>query len=95
MSANDYPPYHFRITRNRAQCLKCFDIIESKHRNDFVSCKCGAIFIDGGKDYVRSGGDLDAINYLTEYGPYEPRHKTQDVEKPYGDVIPLEVREAA
>ena len=89
MSANDYPLEHYRITRNRAQCFKCFDIIESKHGWNMVHCKCGAIFIDGGKNYVRSGGDLDAINYLTEYGPNEPKQKIQDVEKPYDDVIPL------
>lgn len=77
MSAKDYPLEHCRITRNRAQCFKCFDIIESKDRHDFVYCKCGAIFIDGGKDYVRSGGDLNAINYLTEYGPHESKEAHQ------------------
>jgi hypothetical protein len=41
--------------RNRARCLKCYDIIESKHRHDFVICKCGAIFVDGGNDYWRAG----------------------------------------
>jgi hypothetical protein len=38
------------ILCNKAQCRKCGDIIESKHRHDFVHCKCGAIFVDGGKD---------------------------------------------
>ena len=41
--------------RNRCQCRKCLDIIESKHRHDFVQCKCGAIFTDGGIDYIRRG----------------------------------------
>ena len=40
---------------NKCQCRLCEDIIESKHRHDFVSCKCGAIFTDGGKDYIRRG----------------------------------------
>lgn len=43
--------------RNRAKCGKCGDIIESKTRHDFVKCKCGAIFLDGGLDYCRRGGD--------------------------------------
>ena len=29
-------------------CLKCNDLIESKHERDYVSCKCGLIAIDGG-----------------------------------------------
>lgn len=46
-----------QITRNAAQCRKCGDIIESKHRHDFKSCTCGAIFVDGGHDYMRRGGN--------------------------------------
>jgi hypothetical protein len=48
--------------------MRCFDIIESHHRHDFVSCKCGTIFLDGGVDYVRyGGGTLEEVNLLTEY----------------------------
>ena len=55
------------ILCNKAQCRQCGDIIESKHRHDFVTCKCGAIFVDGGKDYVRRGAkDLEDIIELTE-----------------------------
>lgn len=43
--------------RNIAKCKKCGDIIESKHRHDFVTCKCGAISIDGGIDYTRVVGE--------------------------------------
>lgn len=43
--------------RNRAKCRKCGDVIESKFTHDFQSCKCGAIFIDGGNDYHRRGGN--------------------------------------
>lgn len=42
---------------NKAQCKKCDDIIESKHRHVFRHCKCGNIFVDGGKDYLRRGWD--------------------------------------
>jgi len=45
------------ILVNKCQCAKCGDIIESKHRHDFVSCKCGAIFTDGGLEYVRRGAE--------------------------------------
>ncbi len=41
------------ITVNKAKCRKCGDIIESKYRHDFVTCKCGAISVDGGKDYLK------------------------------------------
>jgi hypothetical protein len=54
------------ITRNAAQCAKCSTIIESKNRHDFVSCQCGSIFVDGGLEYVRRGGDLEDIIDLTE-----------------------------
>lgn len=40
---------------NKCQCRKCGDIIESKHAHNFVWCKCGAIFTDGGHRYLRRG----------------------------------------
>lgn len=56
-----------RIIANKAQCKKCGDIVESKHRHDFVHCKCGEIFVDGGKDYLRRGAsDLNNIIDLSE-----------------------------
>ena len=56
-----------KLTRNAARCLKCGDVIESKHRHDFVWCKCGEIFVDGGLDYVRCGGDPSSFESLCEY----------------------------
>jgi ribosomal protein S27AE len=50
-----------KIIRNSAKCKKCGDEIESKHRHDFVSCKCGSIFTDGGKDYFRRGGNPEDL----------------------------------
>jgi len=47
-------------------CRKCGDIIESKHVHDFVRCKCGAIAVDGGKDYLRRIGNLEDIEDLSE-----------------------------
>jgi len=37
--------------KNRAKCKLCKSIIESFHRYDYVSCKCGEISVDGGSDY--------------------------------------------
>jgi hypothetical protein len=63
--------------RNIAQCRKCQDIIESKHRHDFVSCKCGAIFIDGGQDYQRYGAkDMNDVILLDEM-PEAPEPTTR------------------
>jgi len=41
--------------RNRARCRRCKDVVESLHRHDFVPCGCGAIFVDGGTEYLRAG----------------------------------------
>jgi len=38
---------------NYARCTECKQIIVSKTRYDFVTCKCGSISIDGGNDYCR------------------------------------------
>jgi tRNA(Ile2) C34 agmatinyltransferase TiaS len=47
------------IVRNSARCNKCGDEIESKDRHDFKRCRCGAIFVDGGHDYLRRGGNKE------------------------------------
>lgn len=39
--------------KNRAKCKLCQSIIESFHRNDYVSCECGEIAVDGGLDYFK------------------------------------------
>ena len=59
----------FKVIKcNKAQCRLCNDVIESKHRHDFVRCSCGAIAVDGGKDYIRRcAKDLDNIIELSEY----------------------------
>lgn len=45
----------------KIKCAKCGDVIESLFRHDMKWCSCGAIFIDGGDDYTRMGGDLEDI----------------------------------
>lgn len=49
------------VTPNRVQCRICHDIIESTHVHDFVVCKGGHIFVDGGDDYHRSGYLMDGV----------------------------------
>ena len=56
-----------RIKKNAIKCLKCGDVIESKHRHDFVMCSCKSCFVDGGHDYCRVGGNPGDIEFLTEY----------------------------
>lgn len=64
------------IIKNKAQCLKCGDVIESKHRHDFVWCKCQAVAVDGGKDYLKRVGELDNMKELSEF-----TEETYDISK--------------
>jgi len=60
------------IKSNKARCTVCGDIIESKHRHDYVSCKCGAISVDGGKDYLkRNFVKREYLEELSECVPSE------------------------
>jgi hypothetical protein len=62
------------MMRNKAKCLNCGDIVESKHRNDWVSCSCFShdtknprgFFLDGGDDYSRYGGNVSDIHWLCD-----------------------------
>jgi hypothetical protein len=47
------------IVENVVTCMKCDDFIVSKHRNDFVTCSCGTISVDGGQEYLKRYGDLE------------------------------------
>lgn len=48
---------------NKVRCKKCNDIIESKHTHDLQYCKCKSIYIDGGTDYQRYGGNIELIDF--------------------------------
>lgn len=56
--------------KNKIRCKSCDDIIESKYTHDFVKCKCGKVFTDGGLDYQRvgfpSGNPEDWIEFIKE-----------------------------
>lgn len=55
------------IKRNAIRCKNCGDVIESRHTHDFQQCCCGHCYVDGGHSYVRVGGTMDDIEFLTEY----------------------------
>jgi hypothetical protein len=42
-----------KIIKNAIKCIHCGDIIESRHRHDFVTCSCGCCSIDGGTEYLK------------------------------------------
>lgn len=58
------------IIYNAIKCKKCGQIIESTHRHDFKFCKCGAVAVDGGHDYLRRLGNQE---------DYEELFKTKEV----------------
>ena len=62
-----------RIILNRAKCNKCDDIITSYHRHDYVSCKCGAVAVDGGTEYLKRTGEISDVTEMSIYSsaPYE------------------------
>ena len=62
---------------SKAQCLDCEDIIESKHRHDFVRCGCGNSFLDGGNSYIRAGGRIVIIQDNLKLHPLQeiPGHQ--------------------
>ena len=56
-----------KIKVNKIRCNKCGDEIESTFTHEFVECKCGAVFVDGGHDYLRRGGNREDWTDLSEF----------------------------
>ena len=54
-----------KITRNSIKCRACGDIITSTHVHDFKWCSCKSIFVDGGHEYLRRGGDPELIEEMS------------------------------
>lgn len=48
------------IVQNAVVCLSCGDFIYSAHRHHYNQCTCGSIAVDGGQEYLRRVGALDA-----------------------------------
>lgn len=57
-----------RIARNRGRCRKCDTTIESTSRHEMVWCRCGAVAVDGGLEYLRrSATNFNDFEELSEY----------------------------
>ena len=56
-----------KILVNKIRCKRCNDVIESIHRQDFKFCKCGAVAVDGGTDYLKRSGYREDWEELSEY----------------------------
>jgi hypothetical protein len=42
-------------------CPQCKDVIWSRSVHDMRYCQCEKTFVDGGRDYLRFGGDISGI----------------------------------
>lgn len=58
-----------KIKSNKIRCRKCGEIIESVSVHDFKFCKCGAVAVDGGHEYLRRCGSLENFEERSEYEP--------------------------
>ncbi len=58
---------NLKIKVNKAQCLQCLEVIESKHRHDYVACKCGGLAVDGGVDYLKRSYGPSKYKELSTY----------------------------
>jgi hypothetical protein len=56
-----------RLTRNAARCRACGTVVESKTHDDFRSCACGRIAVDGGLHTRKAYGDPALLEDLCAY----------------------------
>ena len=57
-----------KVSVNKAKCLICGEVLESKFPHDFKTCKCENLSVDGGLDYIRRGyKNKDSYEELAEY----------------------------
>ena len=56
--------YREKIISNKIRCALCGEIIESKYRHDFVTCKCEEVSVDGGKSYLKRAAKTDLKNVI-------------------------------
>lgn len=59
------------LIRNMAQCLGCLTVVESTHRHDFQTCRCGNLSVDGGHFYTRRVLGEAGFKELSQYKPCE------------------------
>ena len=53
------------IISNKIKCKKSGYIIESKSTNDYKKCSCGALAVDGGRDYLKRIGNEEDYEELS------------------------------
>jgi len=53
------------ILQNQVRCKKCGDEPYSTHRHDYKPCKCGAVAVDGGMEYLRRVGDVENMEEMS------------------------------
>lgn len=42
-----------KIIHNMVRCRKCMTVIESRSRHDYITCPCGNVSVDGGREYLK------------------------------------------
>jgi len=67
-----------KILVNKARCRHCNTIVESVSRHHLAFCPCGKMFVDGGREYLRRGGDVYMIEELSEIQESKPTSDTKD-----------------
>lgn len=77
------------LTKNKAKCKKCGDIIESVHRHDFKWCSCESIAVDGGTAYIKRCGNLEDIEDMCEYREPSRAEKEQFIKNNIEDYFML------
>lgn len=55
MNKEDNNSSEMVILINQAKCLKCNEVVQSRHRHECKFCTCKNVMVDGGKDYIRRG----------------------------------------
>ena len=56
-----------QIRINKIKCIKCGDIIESIDVHDFKWCSCGAVAVDGGREYLKRVGNKEEFEELSHF----------------------------
>ena len=68
------------IVKNAIRCNLCGDEIESKHRHDYVVCRCGACAVDGGHDYLRRS--IKKVSIYTDISILKPNGQEGETVQP-------------
>jgi hypothetical protein len=56
-----------QLILNGAKCLLCGDTIYSRHVHDFKYCSCQALSVNGGNEYRKRGGRLEAYQEASAF----------------------------